>query len=94
MWCLGFWGPGFTWTPKVGKIIAFRAVIMGLGPLFCILFGFMWLAFRAAIMGLGLLFYRLLGFRYVVIQTMVPEWITFRLGHGSVGQKGPKSQKP
>ena len=29
-----------TWTPKVGKIIAFWAVIMGLGPFFYILLGF------------------------------------------------------
>ena len=27
------WDLGITWTPKVCKIIAFRAVIMGLGPL-------------------------------------------------------------
>ena len=29
-----------TWTPKVCKIMAFRAVIMGLGLLFYILLGF------------------------------------------------------
>ena len=29
-----------TWTPKVGKIIAFMAVIMGVGLLFYILLGF------------------------------------------------------
>ena len=29
-----------TWTPKVCKIMAFTAVIMGLGLLFCILLGF------------------------------------------------------
>ena len=36
-------GRGFrvtpTWTPKVGKIMAFMAVIMGLGLLFYIFFG-------------------------------------------------------
>ena len=31
---------GCTWTPKVCKIMAFRAVIMGLGLLFYILWGF------------------------------------------------------
>ena len=30
----------FTWTPKVCKIMAFRAVIMGLGLLFYVLLGF------------------------------------------------------
>ena len=29
-----------TWTPKVCKIVAFRAVIMGLGLLFDIFWGF------------------------------------------------------
>ena len=29
-----------TWTPKVGEIMAFMAVIMGLGLLFNILLGF------------------------------------------------------
>ena len=33
-------GLGFTSTPKVCKIMAFMAVIMGLGLLFCILFEF------------------------------------------------------
>ena len=32
-------GLGFTWTPKVCKIMAFMAIIMGLGLLFYILFG-------------------------------------------------------
>ena len=32
-----------TWTPKVGKILAFMAIIMGLGPLFYILLGFRYL---------------------------------------------------
>ena len=32
--------PVLTWTPKVCKIIALMAVILGLGPLFYILFGF------------------------------------------------------
>ena len=31
---------GFTWTPKVCKIMAFMAIIMGLGQLFYILLGF------------------------------------------------------
>ena len=30
---------GNTWTPKVGKIMAFMATVMGLGLLFYILFG-------------------------------------------------------
>ena len=30
----------FTWTPKVCKIMAFMAIIMGLGLLFYILLGF------------------------------------------------------
>ena len=29
-----------TWTPKVCKIIAFMVIIMGSGPLLCILLGF------------------------------------------------------
>ena len=29
-----------TWTPRVCKIVAFMAVITGLGPLFYILLGF------------------------------------------------------
>ena len=29
-----------TWAPKVCKIMAFRAVIMGLGLLLCILLGY------------------------------------------------------
>ena len=29
-----------TWTPKVGKIMAFMAIVMGLGLLFYILLGF------------------------------------------------------
>ena len=33
-------GSGFTWTPKVCKIMALMAVIMGLGLLFYILLGF------------------------------------------------------
>ena len=32
-------GLGLTWTPKLCKIMAFMAVIMGLGLLFYILFG-------------------------------------------------------
>ena len=32
-----------TWTPKVGKIMAFMAIIRGLGPLFYILLGFRYL---------------------------------------------------
>ena len=32
--------PRFTWTPKVCKIMALMAVIMGLGPLFYIFWGF------------------------------------------------------
>ena len=31
---------GSTWTPKVCKIMAFMAIIMGLGPLFYLLLGF------------------------------------------------------
>ena len=31
--------PPTTWTPKVCKIIAFWAILMGLGPLFQLLFG-------------------------------------------------------
>ena len=37
---LGLRGLGCTWTPKLCKIMAFMAVLMGLGPLFYILFGF------------------------------------------------------
>ena len=35
-----FRGLGFTWTPKVGKIMAFMAIIMGVGLLFHMLLGF------------------------------------------------------
>ena len=35
---LGLWFGG-TWTPKVCKIMAFMAVIMGLRPLLYLLFG-------------------------------------------------------
>ena len=35
-----------TWTPKVCKIMAFMAIIMGLGPLFYILLGFRYNIFR------------------------------------------------
>ena len=31
---------GTSWTPKVCKLMAFMAVILGLGLLFCILLGF------------------------------------------------------
>ena len=37
---IGGWGLGFTWTPKVGKIMTFMAIITSLGLLFCILLGF------------------------------------------------------
>ena len=37
---LGLKAQGSTWTPKVCKIMAFMAVIMGLGLLFYILLGF------------------------------------------------------
>ena len=33
-------GLGFAWTPKVCKIMALMAIIMGLGLLFYILLGF------------------------------------------------------
>ena len=33
-------GLGTTWTPKVCRIMAFMAILMGLGLLFCILLGF------------------------------------------------------
>ena len=33
-------GLGTTWTPKVCKIMALMADVMGLGPLFCIPSGF------------------------------------------------------
>ena len=33
------WGLGLTWTPKACRIMAFRAVIMGIGLLFYILLG-------------------------------------------------------
>ena len=33
-------GLGFTWTPKVCKIMAFMAILMGLGLVFYILLGF------------------------------------------------------
>ena len=35
-------GRRIAWTPKVCKIIAFMAMIKGLGLLFCILLGFWW----------------------------------------------------
>ena len=35
-----YFGIGPTWTPKVCKVIAFKAVILGLGQLFHILLGF------------------------------------------------------
>ena len=38
-----------TWTPKVCKIIAFMAIIMGLGPLFYILWGFRYQIFLKAL---------------------------------------------
>ena len=57
----------FTWTPKVCKMTAFMAIIMGLGLSFCILFGVQVLkkqnkkckimAFMASIMGSGLFCY-------------------------------------
>ena len=37
---LGSRNLGFTWTPKVCRIMAFMAVIRGLGLLFYILLGF------------------------------------------------------
>ena len=39
-WSLVVINMGTTWTPKVCRIMAFRAVIMGLGLLFYILLGF------------------------------------------------------
>ena len=36
----GLWESKATWTPKVCKTKAFRAVVMGLGFLFCIFGGF------------------------------------------------------
>ena len=38
--CIWRLGVGFTWAPTVCKIMAFRAVTMGLGLLFYILLGF------------------------------------------------------
>ena len=38
--CLGIIPESATWTPKVCKIMAFMAVIMGLGLLFYLLLGF------------------------------------------------------
>ena len=38
-WELAAWDVGSSWTPKVCKIMAFMAIIMGLGPLFYILLG-------------------------------------------------------
>ena len=51
---------GSTWPPKVCKIMAFMAVIMGLGPLFYILLGFRHLLFLLLMM-LGGHRYSLLG---------------------------------
>ena len=37
---------GTTWAPKVCRIVAFMAIIMGLGPLFYILLGFRYILVR------------------------------------------------
>ena len=50
---------GQTWTPKVCKIMAFMAVIGGLGPLFYILLGFRYCHHLSSIDSV----FRVLGFR-------------------------------